>query len=307
MKSPLAFLASLALCVAIVGCGAPAASTEGTTLTYKDQTFTVSARPQRIAVLTTPLLNMVYAVGGTAIARPITETPIPDAARDVTELGTPQHIDMEKLVSLSPDFVLGGQTQNGKLEPLFQSNQIPYLLVNYDGIHDNIPLLQFLGALCGTEDQAARVCAEYERRMKAARALAASQEPARIAILRATGKDVTAETPTAICASMAEYLGMDNVITSHRDMSFANKTVPYSLEQLSADDPDILFIVTMGRADAINQKLDQSMRSNPAWAHLKAVQTDRVYFLPSDLFLLNPGIRTPDALEMLCRLAYPDA
>lgn len=307
MKSLYSFFTACLLSLALAGCAASPAVTEGEkALTYKGETVTVPAKPQRIAVLTTPLLNMVYAVGGTVIARPVTETPIPDEAQNVTSLGTPQHIDMEKLVSLSPDFVIGGKSQNGKLEPLLQSNRIPYLLVDYDGIHDNVPLLQFLGTLCGKEAEAEAVCADYEKRMRAAKEAAAAHTPARIAILRATGRDVTAETPTAICASMAEYLGMDNVLTSHGTLSFQTKTVPYSLEQLSADDPDILFIVTMGNADAINQKLDQSMRNNPAWAHLSAVANDRVYFLPSDLFLLNPGIRTPDALEMLSSLAYPD-
>jgi len=60
--------------------------------------------------------------------------------------------------------------------------------------------------------------------------------------------------------------------------------VPYSLEQLSADDPDIIFVVTMGRAEEINKKLDEEMRANPAWMHLKAVQTNQVHFLPYDLF-----------------------
>ena len=46
------------------------------------------------------------------------------------------------------------------------------------------------------------------------------------------------------------------------------------------------------------------MRSNPAWNHLKAVENHKVFFLPSDLFLLNPGVRTPEAMEKLYDLAY---
>lgn len=307
MKSLSKLFAACALCLALSGCGGgPAPADAGKTFTYKNQSVTLQAQPRRVTTLTTPLLNMAYAVGGTSIARPTTRTPIPEAAEALPELGQTQHIDMEKLVSLSPDFVIGETSQNKKLEPLLQSSRIPYLLVNYDGIQDNVPLMKFLGSIYGTEQQAEAVCADYEQRMNAAKEKAARHTPARIAVLRATGRDVTAETPAAICASMAAYLGMDNVITSHGDLPLSDKTVPYSLEQLAADDPDILFIVTMGRAEAINQKLDQDMRSNPAWSHLKAVREGRVYFLPYDLFLLNPGVRTPDALEELCRLAYPE-
>uniref|UniRef100_UPI00403881C1 ABC transporter substrate-binding protein n=1 Tax=Dialister succinatiphilus TaxID=487173 RepID=UPI00403881C1 len=80
--------------------------------------------------------------------------------------------------------------------------------------------------------------------------------------------------------------------------------VPYSLEPLSADAAAAIFIVRMGMQDEFNKKLDESMRSNPSWAHLKAVQNNRVYFLEPDLFLMNPGIRTPEAMEKLYQLAY---
>lgn len=304
MKKLFALLFSLLFAAfAFAGCGGGAKET-GKTFTYKDQTVTVKAMPQRVATLSTPLLNMAYAVGGNSIARATTKSPIPDAAKDLPELGQVSRIDMEKLVSLSPDLVIGEKLQNKKLESLLQSNNIPYILMNYEGINDNVPLMKFFGEVYGKEKEAAAAIETYEKGIAAVKADAAKHTPARIAILRATGKDVTAETPASVCASMAAELKMDNVITAHKEMNLADKTVPYSLEQLTADNPDIIFIVTMGRASEINKKLDEEMRSNPAWAGLKAVQENRVHFLPYDLFLLNPGIRTPEAMKQLAELAY---
>lgn len=53
---------------------------------------------------------------------------------------------------------------------------------------------------------------------------------------------------------MAERLKMNNVLLSHKEINLDTKTVPYSLEQLSADDPEIIFVVTMGKAEEINKK-----------------------------------------------------
>jgi len=304
MKKLFALLFSLlfAAC-AFAGCGGAAKET-GKTFTYKDQTVTVKAMPQRVVTLSTPLLNIAYAVGGNSIARATTKSPIPDAARNLPELGQVSRIDMEKLVSLTPDLVIGEKTQNKKLESLLQSNKLPYILVNYDGINDNVPLMKFFGEVYGKEAEAAAAVETYEKKISKIKTEAAKRKPARIAILRATGKDVTAETPISVCASMAAELGFDNVITAHKEMNLADKTVPYSLEQLTADNPDIIFIVTMGRASEINKKLDEEMRANPAWSGLKAVTETRVHFLPYDLFLLNPGIRTPEAMKQLLSLAY---
>ena len=306
MRKILFLLMVLTACLAFAGCGSgsPAAGENGKTLTYKDQTVNLKSLPQRPITLTAPLLNMAYAVGGTSLARPTTQSPIPDAAKSLPELGQVSHIDMEKLVSLNPDFIIGETKQNQKLESLLKSNNLPYILVNYDGISDNVPLLKFLGEVYGKEDQAAQVIAKYEAGVKAAEDKAAGYTPAKVAVLRATGKDVTAETPESICASMVSYLKMNNVITAHKELNLSDKTVPYSLEQLTADDPDVIFIVTMGKAAEINKKLDEEMRSNPAWSGLKAVKAGKVFFLPYDLFLMNPGVRTPEAMEQLIHLAY---
>ena len=306
MRKILSALAIAALCLSLSACGnaAPSSSQNTLSYTYKEQAVTLAAAPKRVVTLSAPLLNMTYAVGGSAIARPETSSPIPEEAKSLPTLGHVGNINMENLVGMKPDLVLGEKSQNSKLESLLQSNKIPYLLVQYDGINDTVPLLHFLGQLYSKENQAEKVIKAYEEGIKSIEEKASKETPARIAILRATGKDVTAETPKSICASMADMLHMNNVITAHKDMKLDSKTVPYSLEQLSADDPDIIFIVTMGKQDEINKKLDSSMRSNPAWAHIQAVKNNRVFFLDPTLFLMNPGVKTPEAMEKLYELAY---
>lgn len=306
MKKFLAAAAAAALCLALTACGSTKSDggNGNVTYTYKDQTITMKAAPKRVVELSAPLINMAYAVGGTSVARPETSSPIPEEAKSLPTLGHVQNINMETLVGMKPDLVLGEKNQNSKLESLLKSNKIPYLLIQYDGINDNVPLLKFMGQIYDQQAKADNVVKTYEEGVKAVEDKAAAKTPAKVAVLRATGKDVTAETPKSICASMVEMLKMDNVITSHKDIKLDSKTVPYSLEQLSADDPDTIFIVTMGRQDEINKKLDESMRNNPSWAHLKAVQNKHVYFLEPDLFLMNPGIRTPQAMEKLYKLAY---
>lgn len=295
------------LCISAAGCSntnkkeSPSSSY---TYSYKQQEVTVSSPPKRIVTLSTPLLNMAYAVGGTSIARPTTANPIPKEAESLPQLGQVAHINMETLVGLKPDFVLGEKGQNTKLESLLQSNKIPYLLINYDGINDNVPLLKLMGQLFNKEDTAENIIKEYEKGVAKVEKDALKFKPAKVAVLRATGKAVTAETPKAICASMVERLKMNNVLLNHKDITLDSKTVPYSLEQLSSDNPEIIFVVTMGKEAEISKKMNEQMRDNPAWSNLDAVKNNRVYFLPVDLFLMNPGIRTPEAMNKLLDLAY---
>lgn len=117
----------------------------------------MKAQPKRVVTLTAPLLNMAYSVGGTSVARPVTTSPIPPEAESLPIIGTIQHINMETLVGMKPDFVIGEKSHDAKLESLLQSNKIPYILINYDGIKDNVPLLEFMGQVYGKEDAAKRV------------------------------------------------------------------------------------------------------------------------------------------------------
>ena len=47
--------------------------------------------------------------------------------------------------------------------------------------------------------------------------------------------------------------------------------------------------------------------SNPAWNSIDAVKNKQVFFLPDDLFLLNPGLEYPKAVRYMAAKMYPDA
>ena len=305
-KLLLGSIALVMIVLALAGCGKTTSSSSATTkeLTYNGQTYTVPKDPQKIAVLSNSVLSMLYAVDGKAISRVSTTDALPPEIEALPVLGQTANINMEQLLGLNPDLVLGLENQHKKYESQLQSSKIPTVLINYDGIKDNVPLIKFLGALTNHEDKATTLANTYESNVNKVKDSVKAQQPARVAVLRATGKGVTAETDAAITASMVKDLGMTNVVSTHLDKAMTDKTVPYSLETLAADDPDIIFVVTMGKEEEITKAMKQAMTDNPAWANLKAVQNNRVVYLPSKLFLLNPGLQTPEAMARLVKEAY---
>ena len=305
-KLLLSSIALVMIVLALAGCGKSTSSSSATTkeLTFNSQTYTVPKDPQKIAVLSNSILSMLYAVNGKAISRVSTTDKLPPEIEALPALGQTANINMEQLLGLNPDLVLGLENQHKKYEAQLQSSKIPAVLINYDGIKDNVPLLTFLGELTNHQDKAKTVIATYENNIAKVKDSVKSQQPARVAVLRATGKGVTAETDAAITASMVKELGMTNVVSAHLDKTTTDKTVPYSLETLAADNPDIIFVVTMGKEEEITKSMKKAMTDNPAWANLKAVQNNRVIYLPSKLFLLNPGLQTPEAMARLVKEAY---
>ncbi|WP_415935192.1 ABC transporter substrate-binding protein [Veillonella parvula] len=305
-KLLLGSIALVMIVLALAGCGKTTSSSSATTkeLTFNGQTYTVPKDPQKIAVLSNSVLSMLYAVDGKAISRANTTDKLAPELEALPALGQTANINMEQLLGLKPDVVLGLVNQHKKYESQLQANNIPTVLFDYDGIKDNVPMLTFLGELTNHQDKAKSVINTYESNITKVKDAVKNQQPARVAVLRATGKGVTAETDEAVTASMVKELGMTNVVASHLEGTTKDKTVPYSLETLTADNPDIIFVVTMGKEEEITKAMKQAMTDNPAWANLKAVQNNLVIYLPSKLFLLNPGLQTPEAMARLVKEAY---
>lgn len=289
------------------GCAKDSSISGSTTKTiqYENTSYIVPKSPERIAVLSNSILSMIYALDGTAIARPVATEKLPAAQESVQTIGHTNNINTEALLALKPDLVLGLKTQHEKLSSLLESGKVPHMIISYEGISDNVPLIQALGEVLNKESKAKEVIAAYDGKLAKLSDSVKGITPARVAVLRATGSSVTAETGSAIGASMVQFLGMTDVVAPHiNDAAQAGKTIPYSLETLAIDNPDIIFVVTMGKSKDIDEKMKQSMTGNPAWSQLKAVQNNKVVYLPSNLFLLNPGLQTPEAMALLVKDAY---
>ena len=71
-------------------------------------------------------------------------------------------------------------------------------------------------------------------------------------------------------------------------------------------DPELIFITSMGTDAAIENRLRSDVQSNPAWNSLQAVRENKIIFLPEQLFLINPGLQYPKAVEYMAKTVYPE-
>ena len=78
-----------------------------------------------------------------------------------------------------------------------------------------------------------------------------------------------------------------------------------TLERILMDDPDYIFITTMGESyEKAMEALRESLTGNPAWASLTAVKEGRVIELPKALFQYKPNARWAQAYDLLWSLLY---
>lgn len=307
-KFTVVFLCLLALLAA--GCGGGQEEKQeikGKYATITDaagRVVALDAEPKRVVALNPSYLGMIDSVGGSIVGRATSKlVTVPDSMQDAPEIGFVYNINMESLVGLRPDLVLAGKNQHEKFVPLLESNNIKVIELDaktYTEVQDTVRLL---GKIYGTSDKAEQECALLNSEIKAVTDKL-PQEKRRIVIMHATASSVTTEGSRSIAGCVSDILGFENVAA--KALQGKSEKTPYSMEALVEQNPEIIFITSMGKADEIENRLRSDFKNNPAWASLQAVQNGKVYVLPENLFLLNPGLEYPKAVEYMARQVYPE-
>lgn len=268
------------------------------------RTVALDAEPKRVVALNPSYLGMIDSVGGSIVGRATSKlVTVPESMREAPEIGFVYNINMESLVGLKPDLVLTGKNQHEKFVPLLESNNIKVIELDaktYTEVQDTVRLL---GKIYGTSDKAEQECALLNSEIKVVTDKL-PKEKKKIVIMHATASSVTTEGSRSIAGCVSDILGFDNVAA--KALQGKSEKTPYSMEALVEQNPEIIFITSMGKADEIENRLRSDFKNNPAWASLQAVQNGKVYVLPENLFLLNPGLEYPKAVEYMARQVYPE-
>ena len=124
----------------------------------------------------------------------------------------------------------------------------------------------------------------------------------RVAILHSTAQGLSVQLDGSIAGNIVKMFGWENVAAGMTPMENNPDAAPYSMETLAEQNPEIIFITSMGKIDDIKANMQKNIETNPAWQAIGAIQKNQIYYLPQDLFLLSPGLRYPEAVEYMAKL-----
>lgn len=308
-------IASLAACVCLLvcaGCGGDTKKAEPAKAAgYLQMTddagrkVSLAKQPERVVALSPSYLELIDAVGGKIVGRPTAKNgTVPKSMEKLPEIGHTYNVNMENVVGLKPDLVLASKSQHAKFVQLLESNKIntmEFQVRTYDEVKK---FLSSLGKIYNQEEKAKTVAAKLDSDIKAV-IDKLPKEKKKVVVLFATANSVTVAGSKTVAGCVSDLLGFENVAAAALKGN-SDKT-PYSMETLLSQNPEIIFITSMGKAEKIQKRLQTDFESNPAWKGLDAVKNKRVYALPEDKFLLNPGIHYPEAVEYMAKLAYPES
>jgi ABC-type Fe3+-hydroxamate transport system substrate-binding protein len=272
-------------------------------LTLRDmlgREVTLPAPPARIVSLVPSVTEIVFSLG--AQDRLVGRTDFcdhPPAVRSKPSVGGMVNPNLETLVALRPDLVIG--TDEGNREETFRQLErlrIPTYLVHANRIAQTVDLIARVGELTGRRADVPRLTGEMLGRVEAVRrAVAPFPRPRVLYVLWPDPLIVPGR--ASMLTELIEIAGGVSITASDAD------AYPrFSLEAAVTRAPEVIIL-----ADHSTGASTAGRAAPEKWQRLVSVPAIRAGRLHSaDLSVLHRyGPRVPDGLETLARMIHPEA
>lgn len=212
-------------------------------------------------------------------------------------------INIEELTAVSPDLVLlrvENLADSGEIQKL-ESVGIPYVVVDYVSMADQVYSIEVMGKALGEEERAATYL-EYYRSTLAMLddRLSKIPENQRKRVYHSVNEVVRTDIPGTLSYEVLEAAGCINVVTSSDELRLDGDKGMVTVEQIYVWDPDLIL--------ANEPDATEYFRTDDKFSGLRAVQGGNVHQLPVGISRWgHPGsLESPLAALYIAKLLYPD-
>ncbi|MCK4257651.1 MAG: ABC transporter substrate-binding protein [Halanaerobiales bacterium] len=271
-------------------------------------TVTLDKKPEKIAAISGTYLGILYSAGGKAIAMadPKGGSPLPEGCEGLENVGAVYNINVEKLVSLQPDFVIAQFGLHNRLVPILNQSNIPVIVLRMKTFDDVVAKLRIMAQITGETEKVENIIKGMEaKKEKIVSKL--PETPKKVAVLYLSSQEVSIKLENSIAGDVAKILKLKNIAEGIKPTKMGGETMPFSMEKVVEFDPDVILISTMiSSQEVADEKLKKDIQSNPIWGELRAVKEGNIHFLPQTYFLYNAGEKCVEGIEIMAKFVYPE-
>ena len=232
----------------------------------------VPFNPARIVALSPHLVEIAYAAGaGAKLAAVVRYSDYPEAATRLPQVGDAARFDVERILAIKPDLVLGWRSGNPAQElARIERMGFPLFVTEPRRLSDIPRLVRAVGALAGTQGAADQSASAFEREIEALRQRYSARTPVRVfyeiwhrPLLTVSGRHLISDV-IALC-------GGRNVFADAPVL-----TPSVTLEAVLAAQPDVI----LGGSSAMRPG---DLESEWARAPVAALRSLPVRYIPPDV------------------------
>ena len=259
---------------------------------------TLASVPTRIVSLAPSITEMIYFLGLEGKLVGVTRfSSFPKEAQTKQKVGVYTGINIEKVVSLSPELVIATVDGNRREDvEMLEEIGIPVYVINPRTISQILETLRRLGEVCGAGERSERLARSLNVRVSRVERL-----------VRNKGKPLV-----LLIVNMRPLMSVNSKTIHHNLIQLAggrnmtgDQAITYpklNIEEVIKRQPDVIIVSSMEKGGRYETARKEWCR----YPTVPAVREGRVHLIDSDL-IDRPAPRIVRGLEEMARLIHPEA
>ncbi len=262
------------------------------------RTVSLKAPPRRIVSLAPSLTEILYALGlGDRVAGVTQFSTYPPEAGLKPKVGSYINLNIEKIISLGPDLVIGTVDGNeASTVGMLEEAGIRVFIVEPRNVRQVIKTVSILGRLCGVVEKATALSRMLQARVDHILEKTGMRKKP-LVFLQINLRPIISVNRHAYHHDLIRLAGGVNM-TQNESQNYPR----ISLEEVIRRRPQVILISSMERGGRFEKARNAWMQ----WTAIPAVRQRRVHLIDSDL-IDRPSPRIVTGLEVMARLIHPEA
>lgn len=218
-------------------------------------------------------------------------------------VGSVKSVNLETIIQLEPDYIIlsADLSAHLKLESSLKSLKLNYGYFRIDSFDDYDNLMAKLCEVSGRDDLYRKNVVNVKENISAIKASFPKNSSKSALLIRAFSTGIKAKGDDNLAGQILNEMGIHNIVDENP--SFLQSI---SLEEILIQNPDYIFVLTMGDEQEALRYLEQELQNNRFWQSLNAVKQGNYIILPKNLFHYKPNNRWDDSYEYLAKIIFPE-
>ena len=264
---------------------------------FLERKIILNAPPSRIVSLAPSLTEILYFLDlGDRVVGVTKHSTYPPEALQKPRVGSYVDLNVEKIISLSPELVIGTVDGNSKsIINLLDQAGVKVFIVNPRNVKQTIETIKILGRVCGVGEKVYDICLKLEKRVNYIKKKTRTLKKPKV-FLEINLKPIMTVNRNTFHNDLIRLCGGKNL--------FEDEPINYpriSLEEVIRRKPEVIIISSMERAG----KFEEARKAWLMWNSVPAVRDGRVHLIDSDI-IDRPSPRIVEGLEKMARLIHPE-
>ena len=220
----------------------------------------------------------------------------PPEALEKPKVGSYIDLNIEKIITLGPDLVIGTKDGNNPgVVDLLEQAKIPTYIVNPRNVVEVIETIRIVGRLCGIEAKADQLAQGLKDRLDRIRKGVEKQKKPLVFLQINLHPIMTVNRNTF----HQDIITLAGGINMSADSSISYPRI--SIEEVIRKKPEVMIISSMDRGGEFEKARQEWLK----WTSIPAARYGKVYLIDSDL-IDRPSPRIIDGIEEMARLIHPE-